>query len=746
MTVRGELLYTAKGHETTVDVEAPRFTIGRGDDNVLCLGEPMVSRYHAEIIRIGEDYLFRDHGSTNGSYVNGSRVAEQILSDNDVVRVGKGGPELLFRRFESADAASSAAHTVRGPTEALIDSLSSRLATMTAGSDEQANVRCILADAYLKKGDVESAAQAMAPFVEPSAVAGLDAQIQAAVSLRVGNIAVDLKHYDGAVLALRQAAELFSAGADHTGFAEANVALGRALIGTGDLFGARDSLQRSLLAARRAGNELVAARAHLSLGKIDWKEADLEGARYNWMRASRLAEQTSDPLLEAQVQLQEAFVLQSEGKLEESVVGYQMVVAALEKLGNVRLLLKAYSTLSRVLVRQGAWLATERLLTPRLELARAHKLAKAEAVALTDEAELRLLQGQVERASSVIAHAVALHGDTVYARTQRILGRTLAASHMARRAADEFKKGLAAAKARGALEEQILIGLELALVYVDLSDLDAARRRLEEAESITSLDPALGLMARALYTRGTILAAAGQINEANRCFTQSLSIFQTMGDPYRLALSHAALGALRYHLGRHASARAHLEEARDLFTRLGAATELSRVKERLAATVLLDVKPAMTNQLVGTTSRRSMNTTLGHAPGEGDGDAENAQPYRVLLAASNEPLALVLKRGLEVENYVVERVEHGRSALESSIARTSSYNILLLDALLEHKSGFDVCRELRRHEIDVPIILLGSRQSVEDKIDALHVGADDYLCQTNIVLEELLAKMEALLR
>jgi DNA-binding response OmpR family regulator len=170
------------------------------------------------------------------------------------------------------------------------------------------------------------------------------------------------------------------------------------------------------------------------------------------------------------------------------------------------------------------------------------------------------------------------------------------------------------------------------------------------------------------------------------------------------------------------------------------------VKERLAATVLLDVTPAMTSQLAGGTARRAVHTTMGSSAHETGEAAASAVPSRVLLAASDERLAAVLKRGLEVENYVVDRVEHGRAALDRSVENEPGYKLLLLDALLEYQSGFDVCRELRRRDLDVPIILLGSRQSVEDKIDALHVGADDYLCQTNIVLEELLAKMEALLR
>jgi tetratricopeptide (TPR) repeat protein len=744
--VRGELSFAAKGQQTTIAIESPRFTIGRGDDNTLSLAEPMVSRYHAELIRIGDDFLLRDHGSTNGSYVNDARVAEQILADGDVMRFGKGGPEVTFHLVDQTDGLTTLDRARPGTTENLIDSLAARLDAISGSPEEEANARCLLAASYLKKGNVESAAKVTAPYADPAYVDTLPQHVRAMASLWAGTVAVEAKRYDEAHNALRRAIEYFTRSGDQSGVAEAHASLGRALIGAGDLFGARDSLQRALLFARKAGNELVAAKAHLSLGRIDWKEGDLDGAGYNWARAARLSERVNDPVVAAQVRLQQAFMLASEGKLAEAVPAYQSAIKEIEAIGNVRLLLKAYSSLSRVLTRQGSWLATERLLGPRLKLAREHGILKAEAVALTDEAELRLLQGNVEQASNVIGTAAGLFGTTIYARTQRILGRVLAASRLTTEAVKALEKGLIAARTRGSIEEQVLIGFEMALVLVELGDLAAAKARLDEAEATTSLDPALALMGRALYTRGTILAASGQTAEANRCFTQSLSIFQTMGDPYRLGLSHAAVGALRFQMNRNESARAHLEEARDLFTRLGAAAELARVKDRLSSTQLLTVKPALTSQLSTLTTGRGTVTTIGHKTQIGEPKPQTADPSRVLLAASNEALAVVLHRGLEVENYIVHRVEHGRAALDRSVNADPAYDILLLDALLEFQSGFDVCRELRRRELDVPVILLGSRQSVEDKIDALHVGADDYLCQRDIVIEELLAKMEALLR
>ena len=135
---------------------------------------------------------------------------------------------------------------------------------------------------------------------------------------------------------------------------------------------------------------------------------------------------------------------------------------------------------------------------------------------------------------------------------------------------------------------------------------------------------------------------------------------------------------------------------------------------------------------------------VSHKPPEAT--AAPPAPHRVLVAAASEELAGMLARGLEVENYAVDRVADGGAALARALARDGGYSCLLLDALLEHRSGFDVCRELRQHKIETPVILLGGRQGLEDKIEALQAGADDFLSKRNMAFEELMAKMEALLR
>ena len=139
----------------------------------------------------------------------------------------------------------------------------------------------------------------------------------------------------------------------------------------------------------------------------------------------------------------------------------------------------------------------------RLRLAREYRLAKAEAVALTDMAELKLLQGDLPAAERAIEESLSRHGQTVYARTQRIRGRILLARRRCAEAIESLEKGLAAARASRAIEEQALIGFELAQALAEDGDLAKAREQLEAAEATTLLDPALNLMARA-FTRGAL--------------------------------------------------------------------------------------------------------------------------------------------------------------------------------------------------------------------------------------------------
>jgi len=747
MSVRGELHQPGDPLRKIADIETPRFTIGRAGENSLPISSSVVSRSHAELIRNGDEFLLRDLGSINGSFVNGNRVSQQILKDGDLLRFGQNGPEIIFKLIEKET--GKVIKPSLSSTGSLIDSLLGKLSPPPADPREEANLRRLLAEAHLERGDFDRALEVITKYNDTTNLIAIPVSFRAWVLLWLGKVYLERKQLPLAIDALQRSLKFFEqvsqAESDITGVAGAYVALGRALVSSGDFLAARDHLNRAMLTARRAGNVRLMVETHLLVGKVDLKEGDFEGARYNWGRASRLAEGTNDPLLEGRVKLQQAVVLSTEGKLKEAVPAYQEAIQQIEHTGNIRLLLKAYSSLSRVLTRLGSWSATEKLLEDRLNLARRYKISKAEAVALTDRAELKLLHGDSVAAMQSIELSLKAHGQIIYPRTQRILGRILQLTQRPGEAINALEKGLSEARNRGAIEEQVLIGLELALIHTEVGDLTKASAELDASEAATSLDPALNLMARALYTRGAIHAKAHQMDEANRCFGQSLSIFNTIGDPYRAALSHAAVGLLRLDQRRLESARGHLEEARETFAKLGAMIDLRRVDSRLTSATLMNIRAGMTAVMpaLSGTARLSMAHKMMTTPLMTPAPPQTQQ---ILVAVANDQLAEFLKRGLEVENYLIERVRDGREAIDRALNQSKDFRLLLLDALLEHISGFDLCRELRKQKRQTPVILLGGRQGLEDKIEALRSGADDFLSKKNLVFDELLAKVEALLR
>jgi two-component system, OmpR family, alkaline phosphatase synthesis response regulator PhoP len=116
---------------------------------------------------------------------------------------------------------------------------------------------------------------------------------------------------------------------------------------------------------------------------------------------------------------------------------------------------------------------------------------------------------------------------------------------------------------------------------------------------------------------------------------------------------------------------------------------------------------------------------------------------RILLVEDEPGLVLTLTDRLSKEGYSVESAMDGPSGY--SRATTQSFDLLILDVMLPHSSGLDLCRDLRQHGIKSPILMLTARSLVVDKVVGLKLGADDYLTKP-FEMMELLARIEALLR
>lgn len=116
---------------------------------------------------------------------------------------------------------------------------------------------------------------------------------------------------------------------------------------------------------------------------------------------------------------------------------------------------------------------------------------------------------------------------------------------------------------------------------------------------------------------------------------------------------------------------------------------------------------------------------------------------RILVVEDEPPIASALEDDLKLEGYEVEVVRDGDTA--SRRAREQSFDLIILDVMLPHKDGFEVCRELRRAGLRMPVILLTAKTQESDKILGLELGADDYVTKP-FSPRELRARVKAALR
>ena len=116
---------------------------------------------------------------------------------------------------------------------------------------------------------------------------------------------------------------------------------------------------------------------------------------------------------------------------------------------------------------------------------------------------------------------------------------------------------------------------------------------------------------------------------------------------------------------------------------------------------------------------------------------------RVLVVEDERKISAYVKRGLEEQGYAVDAVYTGQEALDWTDA--APYDLIVLDILLPEVDGLSVCRELRRRGLRTPVLMLTARDTVDDRVNGLDAGADDYLIKP-FALKELLARLRALAR
>lgn len=116
---------------------------------------------------------------------------------------------------------------------------------------------------------------------------------------------------------------------------------------------------------------------------------------------------------------------------------------------------------------------------------------------------------------------------------------------------------------------------------------------------------------------------------------------------------------------------------------------------------------------------------------------------KILIVEDERDIGLFLKSSLEKANYSVDFTESGERG--SLLARTGNYDLVILDLNIPDRNGFEICRDIRTDGKEMPVIILTVETEIDNKVQLLNAGADDYLTKPYSVTE-LLARIKSLLR
>lgn len=147
--------------------------------------------------------------------------------------------------------------------------------------------------------------------------------------------------------------------------------------------------------------------------------------------------------------------------------------------------------------------------------------------------------------------------------------------------------------------------------------------------------------------------------------------------------------------------------------------------------------------MVNFTPTRQMNTPSADTCNDGGPASCLTSTMRVLVVEDEKKTASFIRRALQAESFVVDAVSNGEEGL--AMALTTPYDAIVLDIMLPGRDGLSLLGELRAKKVDVPVLLLSARGQVNERIDGLNAGADDYLPKP-FVLGELVARVRALTR
>jgi heavy metal response regulator len=116
---------------------------------------------------------------------------------------------------------------------------------------------------------------------------------------------------------------------------------------------------------------------------------------------------------------------------------------------------------------------------------------------------------------------------------------------------------------------------------------------------------------------------------------------------------------------------------------------------------------------------------------------------RALLVEDDQTIAAFITRGLHEAGFTVHHENDGEQGLRAALAQP--FDVAIVDLMLPGRDGLSLIEELRRHRVMTPVLILSARRTVDDRVQGLQAGGDDYLTKP-FAFAELLARVQALVR
>jgi DNA-binding response OmpR family regulator len=116
---------------------------------------------------------------------------------------------------------------------------------------------------------------------------------------------------------------------------------------------------------------------------------------------------------------------------------------------------------------------------------------------------------------------------------------------------------------------------------------------------------------------------------------------------------------------------------------------------------------------------------------------------KILLIEDDSKISSFVKKGLKEQGFIVDVCDNGNDGYE--LASSQTYDVIILDIMLPGRDGLSILRGLREKKITIPVILLTARSALQERVEGLNLGADDYLSKP-FYMEELIARIHAVTR